>query len=105
MNNLKDLEKLIKLCHKHNVKAVKFEGIELTLGEKPHTYQPKKRQNLVSESILTPEQDMIDTMFTRALAQQTQTVTETIQADVIDTDELTDEQKMFGSSDPNVWDN
>lgn len=105
--NLKELEKLIKLCHKHNIKEIRLEnGVELKLGEKPHAYQPVKKRNLVSNSVLTPEQDQIDTMFTRALAQQQATVTENILPDDIDMpDEPTQDQLLFGSSDPTVWDN
>jgi hypothetical protein len=29
--NLKELEKLMKLCHKHNVKSITVDGVSLTI--------------------------------------------------------------------------
>lgn len=41
IDNLKDLEKIIRLCRKQGVITIKIDGIELTLGPAPQkTYKP-----------------------------------------------------------------
>lgn len=81
----KELEQLIKICVKNGVKAIQVDGISIELGDvpvKPKRYSPKPDPATVAisnvdESIQIPR--MID--------------------DIEMPDQLTDEQKLFYSSD------
>ena len=52
--NLKELEKLMKLCHKHNVKQITVDGVSLTID----TLVPRKQKVTLDEALQEkPEPD------------------------------------------------
>lgn len=84
ITDLKDLEKLIKLCRKTGVNAITVDGIQLELGYEPLATSNKK-------SSIKPMINAIP----GEVGEHTQIV-----ADKIDTDELTEEQLMYYSAVP-----
>ncbi len=62
--NLKELQQLIKLCQKHGIESIKYEGVELVFGNPPvqNKRQSKTKQTVQTDSgemdieQLTPEQ-------------------------------------------------
>ncbi len=92
LDSVKDLEVLIKMLRKENVEIIKLGDIEIVLGKKPEKPMRQKRTGpLQSNTMLVGE------------------INEDMKIPItplnIPTDELTDEQKLFGSSDPSVWSN
>jgi hypothetical protein len=81
----KELKALLKLCRANGVQSIRYEGVEIHLGELPQKYSKvvgKPKSKPTSTGVFDPG----------PIAQ------------VIDTpDEMTDEQLLFGSSDPSVW--
>jgi len=90
ISNFKDLEKLIKLCRKTGVEIIEVDGIKMQLSHLPvmdKSTHKSRNPVIVDESAFDPGHITVPQM----------------PIDSIDTDELTDEQKLFGSSDPSVW--
>jgi hypothetical protein len=86
VDTLKDLEAVIKLCRRQHVEIIKVENIEIVLGKAPVRHRNTTvRQRHISDSITNIDE------------------TTPIEPLIIPTDELTDDQKLFGSSDPSVW--
>lgn len=82
IDNLKELEKIMKLCHKHSINTIKIDGIELTL-----TLKTKEiTQSLPDFATDFPESSV-------QIKSEVQQV-----AEKIATEELTPEQLMFYSS-------
>lgn len=56
--NLKELEKLMKLCHKYNVKSISVEGVSLSID----TIMPQKLKSgkTNAEPVSTPEPEYTD---------------------------------------------
>lgn len=76
MNDIKELRKLIKLCREQGVQSIRFDGVELHLGDLPQKIDKRKYPDLASQS-LSPGGITADTK--------------------IITDELTDEQMLMWS--------
>lgn len=84
IDTIRDLEKIIRICRKTGVDIIKIGDIEIVLGKataptrikRPSTTKPLPGIN---------EDTPIDI------------------PDAIESDELTEDQLMFGSSDPQVW--
>lgn len=96
INSLKDLEKLIKLCQKTGVLAVKANGIELQLGVKPHkpSRPPRLEDPLASVSVPTP--NLFDPVaFAKAQAAK---ATAALKEQIEMPDELSDEQLLMYSA-------
>ena len=89
INNIKDLEALIKLCRKHNIEAFEIGDIKFTLGLKPTT---KKAQQL--PELTFPEANIQVPTFNGITNPDVLKAVE----DQIKTDGLTDEQLLFYSS-------
>ena len=83
IQDLKDLEKVIKLCRRTGVNKITIEGITLELGYEPLITSNKKSQ----VKSITNETGQIDE-------------TTNIVIDKIDTDSLTEEQMLFYSAIP-----
>jgi hypothetical protein len=90
VSDLKDLEKLIKLCRKTGVEVIKIDGIELVLGAEPVVRN--KRTNVRKDN-------------TAPLGEITEDMKIPLSDLVVPTDTITEEQMLFGSSDPEVWNN
>ena len=88
INNLKDLQKIIALCHKQGVTSIKLGELELHLGPMPVS---RKRPDFSSDfpeaNIKVPQYQEVSK---ESATQET--------ADKIATDELTPEQLLFYSS-------
>lgn len=52
IESLKDLEALIKVCRKHGVEAVSFNGLSMNLGQ---PVQPRRRKNAGSDADIETE--------------------------------------------------
>lgn len=89
VKDLKELKQLIKLCRSNQVEIIKLGDIELVLGKEPLYNKAKSMAKATSSAY--------------DLGNIDENVNIPISDLVIPTDELTDEQKMFGSSDPAVW--
>lgn len=81
ISSLKDLKKLIQLCQSQGIRAIKVDNIELELGSLP--VKTKKYKQLDIEG-LSPEAMVQVPQMERSIA----------------TDELTDEELLFYSADP-----
>jgi hypothetical protein len=92
VDNLKDLEKLLKLCRKQGVQSIRFDGVEVHLGDLP---QPQR-----SLKAAFPEQTVNPKAYQDAFDPGKIIVPTDLK---VPTDEMTEEQMMFGSSDPTVW--
>lgn len=84
INNLKDLAKLISLCQKTGVETLKIGDLELKLGPIP----------IKAKLSLSKRNEQPSSFDPGAFLPMD---------DRIITDEMTEEQKLFGSSDPSVW--
>ena len=91
VKDIKELEALVKMLRKHNVDIIKIGDVEIVLGKSPEPVR-RKRTTIRQQ----------DTEVIGNIDENTQIPVEPL---TIPTDELTDEQKMFGSSDPSVWEN
>jgi hypothetical protein len=78
ISSIKELDRLMKLCRKNGVSAIEIDNIKFNLGPEPITQEPRQ---ILGSPIVTGSFD----------------------PGQIVTDELTEEQKLFGSSDPTVW--
>lgn len=79
LESIKDLEKVIKLCRKLGVNAIKIDGVEFALSTLNHSVKPKTFSDIAtSTSSFVPNG-----------------ITEDMK---IVTDELTDEQLLFYSA-------
>lgn len=87
IKDLKGLSKLIALCRKAGVEAIKIDNIELHLGKMPlkASIRPKVMSYTASEENIKVPQ------FNGPQAQEEA-------VDDVETDELTDEQKLFYSA-------
>ncbi len=99
IESLKDLEKLVKLCRKAGIQTLKADGIEFTLGVEPYK-APRQRfeDPMASTQIPTPnimDNDQLDPIQAAKLhaAQQLKQL-----QDYIETDEISDDQKLFYSA-------
>lgn len=89
VENLKELEKLVKLCRRTGVQAIKIDGIEFALGADP---QASIVKSAIDETVF-PEANI------RVPKPNIAQVTD--QVDKVDMpDELTQEQLMFYSARP-----
>lgn len=86
ISDLKELKKLLQLGRSEGLESLKIDNIEIKFGTKPVKQAPKPRQ----------EAQASDMSFDPGRI--------TVQAlDPIDTEEMTPDQLLFGSSDPSVW--
>ncbi len=89
--DIKHLQAVIKLCRKEGVEIIKIDGIELVLGKLPEK-KPAHKPAAIPESISSYSLGNID---------------ENVQIPIteldIPTDSPTEDQLLFGSSDPSVW--
>lgn len=85
IENLKDLKKFLQLCRQQGVESIKFDGVEVYLGQQPTNSKPNRKvaaKSIVSAAPTLPGVITEDTY--------------------IDTpDALTDEQKLFWSATDN----
>lgn len=87
---IKELKKFLQLCRAEGVESIKFQDVEVHLGRLPVKVAKTTHRSLMDEA---PEESIkIPTYNPVSLP-----VDEN--ADQIDTDELTDEQRLFYSSD------
>lgn len=91
IKDLKDLKKLIQLCRVEGLDSLRLNNIELKFGPLPEKYKPKSK--------VIPE----DTVFDPGQVPKYQQMPVQALVDKIATDEMTEEQALFGSSDPSVW--
>ncbi len=84
INSIKELKALIRLCRSEGIKGITVDNITIELGSKP--YKQSK-----SNTPIAPEADIRVPMFNGAVAS-----IET--ADVITTDELSEEQLLMWSA-------
>lgn len=82
VENLKELQKLIKLCRAEGIESIRIDGIEMHLGVK-EIKQPKTTKTLLTESLVTPG----------GITESTKILT----------DELTPEQLLYYSSRPESY--
>jgi len=80
-----ELKRLLKLCRQQGVQSIRYEGVEIHLGDLPQK-QPKYVAKAKSKSIDTGVFDPGP-----------------IVPHIHTPDEMTEEQLLFGSSDPSVW--
>ena len=88
LNDLKDLEKAIKLCRKLGVSAIKIGDVEFHLGSDPKGAQTARQTNVAPAQM-------------GKIASNLGEIDEHTKIEVAG--ELTQEQLLFGSSDPAVW--
>lgn len=88
ITDLKDFEKLVKLCRKLGVDAVEADGVKFNLGASP---KPKAKYQ---DPALDIPESQVKIVHDQVM---TQTVAETV-ADVIKTDELSAEDLLFYSA-------
>lgn len=88
ITNLKQLQQLLKLARKEGVESMRIGGIEFHLGHLPSAPVKKtaKPDNFANLN-LPPEADLQMPQYTPPIV-----------TDNIDTDELSDEQKLFWSA-------
>lgn len=79
IGSLKELDKLLALCRKRGVQSIRVDNIEFHLGEMPN----KSTKQQLIRSIIAP-----DVFIPGGVGPDTH----------IETDELTDEQKLFYSA-------
>ncbi len=92
IDNLKMLQKLITLCRKTGVSAIKIDNIELQLGLEPI----KTSINDRLQSFVAPEANISVPIYNGGQY----TGQSALVQDKIDTSELTDEQLLYYSSRP-----
>lgn len=86
IDSLKDLEKLVKLCRKLGIDAVEIGDLKFNLGQPPQTI----RKNQIVQSMFS-DADIKIPKYNPVVSDST--------PDIIKTDELTQEQLLFYSSD------
>jgi len=89
IDTLKQLENVIKLCRKQGVTDIKIDGVELHVGPLP----VKAMRSLSSYTNKSVEPTI--TQYVPIITEQDKILQEVSQ---IESDELTDEQKLFWSS-------
>jgi hypothetical protein len=80
-----ELKRLLKLCRQQGVSSIRYEGVEIHLGELPQKqpkYVAKAKSKPIDTSVFDPGP---------------------IASPINTPDEMTMEQMLFGSSDPSVW--
>ncbi len=92
IETLKDLKEAILLCRKQGVQSIKIDNVEFHLGDLPVVQKRVKKQqvsldNLPKQKTFLPNEVTEDSKIINEIA-------------AIDSDELTDEQKLFWSSQP-----
>jgi len=95
-NSLKDLKNLIKLCRQTGVNTIKINGIELELGPEPHKAAKAERYDVDPMATLQVPIPNIQDPIAAAKAHAAAELAK-IQ-DYIETDEMTEDQKLFYSS-------
>lgn len=90
--DLKELQKLIKLCRQTGVESIKVEGIEMHLGPTP-TIITRTRSTLLAPAATQADGGYGTMTGTLPIAHYTTNLPQ----DKIITDELTDEQLMLWS--------
>jgi hypothetical protein len=68
INDLKDLQKLLKLCRSQGITEIKLQGVEIRFGDMPQVHNSQSVNNISEElvnpyanfpqEVLTPEQLM-----------------------------------------------
>ena len=87
INTIKDLEALMKLCRKHNIEAFEIGDIKFSLGAPLVRHQAAIKSE---DPLANAKVPLFNGITNPAVAQTV--------ADVIKTDELTQEQLLFYSS-------
>lgn len=90
IDTIKDLEKIVKLCRKAGVDIIKIGDIEIVL-DKSFKTSPRRTKAVKQDIQGVPLPGGIDE------------ATQIFSSDIETPDELTEEQLLFGSSDPTVW--
>lgn len=85
IENLKELQKLIDLCHKNNIMNIEVDGIKLELGARPTKAVRRRKEVLLQD----PKTGTIESIPIKEVAQQ------------IATDALTPEQLLMWSAGDN----
>jgi hypothetical protein len=83
-----DFDTLLKVLRKHGVEIIKIDNIEIVLGKEPQKQPSERKSRSASKSSFGEIDENIKIPITPL---------------TIPTDELTEEQVLFGSSDPSVW--
>lgn len=96
LDTLKDLKNLIKLCRSTGVNSIKVDGIEIQLGVQPHKSSKAVTFDIDPMSNLKVPQPNILDPVAAAKAHAAQELAK-IQ-DYIETDEMTEDQKLFYST-------
>lgn len=96
MNDLKELNKFLKLCRRHNVESIKFDGVEVFLGAAPQPQAKQKRYQAPAGINDAFDPGKI-TVGSPALGSGTNNSSI---PDIATPDELTEEQLLFYSSAP-----
>lgn len=85
IKDLKDLKKLIAICRSTGIESIRFDGIEMHLGQEPIKYRKSKDSPKVTENVTLSK---------------TYQSTANVPPDLhIPTDALTEEQLLFYSAD------
>ncbi len=87
ISTLKDLEKIVKFCRKQAITDIKIDGIELHIGSLPMKAK-SVRQSVQSQTPTIAQ-------YMPIITEQDKIVQE---VSAIESDELTEDQKMFWSS-------
>lgn len=91
IESLKEFEKLVKLCRKIGVDAMEIDNIKFNLGSLPRS---SKRLPSIDENVF-PEEQVSVPKYNGKLSEEVEP-----QGRIETADDLTEEQKMFLSSDP-----
>ena len=86
IKDLKELQKFFKICRENGVESIKFYNVEVFLRPGFVAQPSKKAQSVKADNLV--QTDDIKVPF----------------PEIDEPDELTEEQKLFGSADPSVWD-
>ncbi len=89
IDNLKQLRAVLKLCRQEGVDTLEIDNVKLVLGTKPQANAKRKAILPISEDY--------------ELGNITEDLKIPVQHLDTETDGPTEEQILFGSSDPSVW--
>lgn len=84
ISSLKELDKLMLLCRKRGIEAIEIDGIKFNIDLSKNDSPIRKAKQ--------PQASTHDSHF------------DPIVPDIDIPDQMTEEQMLFGSSDPTVWD-
>jgi hypothetical protein len=87
IDNIKQLQKVIQLCRKLGVDALEIDNVKFNLGAAP------KRQRRIEEEVFSPEANIRIPQYNPIVTDDTEGT-----ADIIKTDELTQEQLLMWSA-------